>query len=111
MNRNMRPFPKPIRDVIPALSWDKNGDTMWLEWRADERASAKMALMLMTFNEPKPKARRLWGTWERSSAAGMEWALKQCGVLVYGGRDWDLDWYDGEQFALWYLPLDGKSSD
>jgi hypothetical protein len=41
----------------------------------------------------------------------MEWALKQCGVLVYGGRDWDLDWYDGEQFALWYLPLDGKSSD
>ena len=99
-----RPFPKPIRDVIASLLEDVRCDNRWLEWRADTSASGKMALTLMTLGERQPRSRRLWVTWERPAAAGMEWALKQVGVPVFGGRDWDLDWEDGEMFALWYLP-------
>lgn len=102
--RRRRPFPKPILDVIPQLRLDKNGDTIWLEWQADKRVETKMALTLVQVADPKNRERRLWGTWEKPAAAGMEWALKQAGILVYGGRHWELDWYDGERFALWYLP-------
>ena len=27
-------------------------------------------------------------------------------MQVFGGRDWELDWYNGEQFAVWYLPTE-----
>ena len=99
-----RPFPKPIREAIAALIEDARIDNRWLEWRADARYSTKMVLTLMTLGERQNRSRRLWGTWERSEAAGMEFSLKQVGFDVWGGRDWDLDWYDGERFALWYLP-------
>lgn len=99
-----RPFPKPIRDVIPSLLEDARLDNRWLEWGADPSAPMKMSLTLVTLGERRNRCRRLWGTWERPEAAGMEWSLKLAGVQVFGGRNWDLDWYDGERFALWYMP-------
>jgi len=99
-----RPFPKPILEAIELLR-DRTIDR-WLEWQPDKNWSTKMALTQMTSGERKPSARRLWGTWQRHEAAGMEWALKQVGVQVFGGRDWELDWYNGEQFAVWYLPTE-----
>ena len=104
MPQSMRPFPRQILDAISSLREDVRGDNRWLEWQPDKRASTKMALMLVTLGERQPRSRYLWGTWERPAAAGMEWALKQAGVLVYGGRDWGLDWEDGEAHALWFMP-------
>ncbi len=99
--RAMRPFPKPIREAVALLRADRIMG-QWLEWRADDRFINQLEICLVTLGEYKNSERRLWSTWHRDEAAGMQECLRKSGIVVRCGEYFGID--RGRAIELWYMP-------